>query len=422
MTTRVRTRGSLSPVLSSVDDYNRSCTSGTELATYPITGGYNGILESMTDVVTPNFHQRSARGEIIINPLTRTSEEHSVAGNYLSSDDGPSCTSPAKTRRRDFNGPRGYYYVHGSDPAKPSAKSLIDATDISSVNAIAATQAWSAASGAQADILQDVAEYRQTVNMLLDPLQKNNSFLNGLLRKKPTKVAKVLNRGVAVYNYGSSMWLQYRYGIRPLVGDIVAVLDELSKDRRPHRVTSRGNASAYRSSVESGVFGGHPNILVGYEYTYSDSYEVRTGMVVDKVVSVAASLGIQGANILALPWELLPYSFVADWFANVGDFLHSLVPLLTAEPKGTWTTVKRVQTVQFINTYATTINGSLYSRVTKSPTNIWHSTYITTTRVPGIAGSSIVLRPQSISGVLSDLRAVDALTLFTQKLNRVFRG
>lgn len=125
--------------------------------------------------------------------------------------------------------------------------------------------------------------------------------------------------------------------------------------------------------------------------------------------------------MLALPWELVPYSFVADWFVNVSTFLNAVIPYLSTRPLGSWTTTRRTQTVTFqvIDSRATTPSTI---RIDRSSSEVRSSTYITTTRTPGITGPSIVLKPQSMSGVLTDLRLIDAITLFTQKMDRVFKG
>jgi hypothetical protein len=49
------------------------------------------------------------------------------------------------------------------------------------------------------------------------------------------------------------------------------------------------------------------------------------------------------ANPLSLAWELLPYSFVVDWFLPIGQFLSSLDYALGLEFRYGWMTVQHRQ-------------------------------------------------------------------------------
>jgi hypothetical protein len=143
-------------------------------------------------------------------------------------------------------------------------------------------------------------------------------------------------------------------------------------------------------------------------------------MLIEDVVTLADSLGVDAGGMLALPWELVPYSFVADWFANTNTFLSSLVPYLTKRPLGSWITKVRTQKVEFNSTTTVPTNPAAYSVIT--PTSEFRmSEYLTKTRTPGIPSPTLTWKPQAMSKVLDDLRIVDAFSLITNQFFSTFK-
>jgi len=415
---RTRTVGGLTPVNALRYDIDQTCSSGTVLSVN-FVGAYEGIFTSMTDILTPNYKRRSARGEVIISPMTKATEEHSFTGTHVQYHfKSNSCSSPVKHFTYNNVGPHACQYVSGSP--KPVPINCIDSEDIIRARSLAATSAWSSANAHDGGVLEDIAEIRQTLNLLRDPLQSGNAFLRRLKSRSWRNVGLRAGSKEA-YDYAASMWLQYRYGIRPLVHTIDAVLRQLQIDERPRRFTARGESSLFGSSQVSGTWNAHTSYAFDYNLTYGDSYDVRTGMVIEEVVSLQRALGVDASGMLALPWELVPYSFVADWFVNVGDFIYALLPYLTKRPLGSWTTTTRRRTVtlQVTNSWCKLPGTYQWDR---GSNNLFASTYTDVVRAPGLAGPSLTWRPQSIQGVTEDLRLIDALTLFTSQMNRLFKG
>lgn len=110
-------------------------------------------------------------------------------------------------------------------------------------------------------------------------------------------------------------WLTLQYGWNPLLQDIynaaevVAKLNNLSYS---HVLTARGSKS--KDVLSKSADGSTTRA------TFTSNYTVRYTL--DGVAPVTSALGLN--NPAEVAWELIPYSFVVDWFYPVGNYLSSL--------------------------------------------------------------------------------------------------
>lgn len=117
-----------------------------------------------------------------------------------------------------------------------------------------------------------------------------------------------------------SEYLAYRYGWRPFVGDILsinAVLRGLCEGvTKRHKRKARTSDS---STITSMVNGGG-----GLVCTY-DCYH-NTSWTMDSTAAVVADMLVPPVqfNPLQTGWELIPFSFVIDWFLTVGSVISAL--------------------------------------------------------------------------------------------------
>lgn len=74
----------------------------------------------------------------------------------------------------------------------------------------------------------------------------------------------------------------------------------------------------------------------------SDTIQARAGSLDVTELTMQRDLGMTGKDLVTLPWELVPYSFVVDWFFNVGDVLGALVPAPHLQNLCSWCSVERV--------------------------------------------------------------------------------
>jgi len=116
-------------------------------------------------------------------------------------------------------------------------------------------------------------------------------------------------------------WLQLQYGWKPLLSDVYGSVSALSKrEQRDWRVT----AKAYRSDSD---------LFTKSVANWAGSADRQRGVFVriDAVPTNDLTMSLQSlgvTNPLNVAWELVPYSFVVDWFLPIGDWLDSLDALL----------------------------------------------------------------------------------------------
>lgn len=148
--------------------------------------------------------------------------------------------------------------------------------------------------------------------------------VRGQLRKMRFKKRIELNRKAqqAILTDGdkmfSDLFLEFHFGWSPLVSDVYDSIDVLQRDIPMGRIIGRAKRKGEvidLSGVRSGA-------------RYSNKHCIDVNVVVGASVqmnnpnlALANQLGL--INPASLVWEVVPFSFVVDWFFTVGDFLGS---------------------------------------------------------------------------------------------------
>lgn len=168
----------------------------------------------------------------------------------------------------------------------------------------------------------------------------------------------------------SEQWLEYRYGWRTLLYDMQDAHGALSElngkvcDRKrateveiaeKHLPPTSTNSSSFLT--DSGSQGGDG----GYNILTQDS----------QVLRARAGVGLEGiiadtpfmVNPAVTAWELVPYSFVLDWFFNVGDAVGAWAPFLRGKVAYGFFSIEtvntRVMTVTPISSRYATLTGDI---------------------------------------------------------------
>lgn len=170
------------------------------------------------------------------------------------------------------------------------------------------------------------AEIRQTIALITHPgkiIRKGlDSYYDRAKKRASRGPKKNLSKDL------SNLWLEYRFGVQPLLQDIDDASRALANsiyNRRP-RAQIKGTAAEKYSVPPSKLSGAGLNALFWdvYEKTeYEISYRYKGSMWLDTgtPTQVISSLGFSPVDWLPTVWELIPYSFVIDYFTNIGDLI-----------------------------------------------------------------------------------------------------
>lgn len=125
--------------------------------------------------------------------------------------------------------------------------------------------------------------------------------------------------------FASNTWLELTYGWRPLISDVYTQTENLANYMTARsNVTRKARARADEEKVTE-VRNLSPNGFPG-KVTKRIQVNRTTRMVLefglDGQPSLADSFGLKNPAIVA--WEVVPFSFVVDWFYPVGKYLESL--------------------------------------------------------------------------------------------------
>lgn len=150
---------------------------------------------------------------------------------------------------------------------------------------------------------------------------------------------RLANRNVpSVLDTVADNWLGYSLALRPLVADVENAAKFLEKDHSKERVltvTTKVARDMKMSLGEEhegafnhvGKWGGTVVLTGGYRYK-----------VVNNTLHTLQNLGL--TNPLTVAWEIVPLSFVVDWFLPVNHFIQNLQPPLGVEFMGGWRAIR----------------------------------------------------------------------------------
>lgn len=181
---------------------------------------------------------------------------------------------------------------------------------------------------------QFIAERKQVVNMVNDVVARVTKAITAIRRRDFRKASRALGLTRNPKNLSSSVasnWLAYQYGWQPLLSDVKGAAEHLARNSFGRPMTIRVNkrrsftSPVYDQTTVSGGLDGNSyggNIRVYFDGKKTDARIGLTFEVTNDLVRQSSELGIH--DPITLAWELLPYSFVVDWFLPVGNFLQRL--------------------------------------------------------------------------------------------------
>lgn len=174
-----------------------------------------------------------------------------------------------------------------------------------------------------AQLAANLAEYRSTVDMIADDAQVLRKAWNYLRRGQLGRFKELLRlksrKGESPWSKpeaAGSLWLQYHFGWDPLVKDIHESIKVLESEFPSIKIAEK--ASSRGSYKLDDNYGGWNYDVPEFAYRVMMQARVRCS---NPNLHRAQSLGL--INPASVLWEIVPFSFVIDWFWPVGEFLDS---------------------------------------------------------------------------------------------------
>lgn len=169
------------------------------------------------------------------------------------------------------------------------------------------------------DISVDLAQIKKTAAFGRDVRKATQQTINMFK-------AVGLRRITAPMRAFGNAWLLWTYGVKPTLQTIFDALDESVNpkflDNRRQTTVGRGKLPYHKVGTISPnwpdwTFGSNQFVLRG-------SYRCKITAVLNiPYHSIADAARWSSLNPMAIAWELLPWSFVIDWFYSVGDFIRA---------------------------------------------------------------------------------------------------
>jgi hypothetical protein len=208
-------------------------------------------------------------------------------------------------------------------------------------------------------------------------------------RSKPLKAKDVSGR-----------WLEMQYGWRPLVDQAYEAGNALAAVTGPRVLRYKANLA---KTKEKDLSISPP----GFSSMFLCSVRVQILAELSEDISIARSLGL--TNPLAVAWEVVPYSFVVDWFLPVGSYLSAwgVIPAL----KG-----------RFLTTIKATMKGERFTKFGPNPVLRpalgygLRENHIAYSRSPSSSLSVPLPTMKSIPQALSPAHLYNAVALVHQRL------
>jgi hypothetical protein len=270
--------------------------------------------------------------------------------------------------RYQYRGSHGWFSFSGV-PGLPTIS-------LNRANAIAMTKFVERAKSLQRTMQGGVfiGEIHEALSMIRNPfkiLYKNQfshiqSVVNSRILRRMGRAA----RPRAIRKVVADSWLEASFGWRPLLNDIddgVHALAELSARHADSQcVSSRGLDQKAGSPFKSPFSAG--NLAIDRVYTTTEEASVRyRGAVAIEPPSFKEGLhrfGISFADILPTAWELIPYSFLVDYFTNLGSIIEAAT-FNSSSVRWVWkgTRVAATQSVDFQHTNLDTPPPGYYYEV-----------------------------------------------------------
>lgn len=321
MATVTKSRGSTRNVVYRITDRSRTTYSTSrpdklERPVPTVSRNYRrSDLESMTGVTSPGYFKAKREGkQLPVNPYTCS--RHS----YSESVGGFAAYQCLKSKTGSARYLESWYVATGFPIAQPLTG--IPYPPVPNANS-ALTKAIANLRGDLWDIGTAAAEFGKTVRMIVNVATSLRRAQNLVLQAMGARRRGSNLSPREFLDEFSRLWLEGRYGWRPLYYDMLAAQE--AYERLGGSLVVKRGASKLENSLESTAVSTLPGPV-----------QIRR-----TTIAKRTARGFCGGQLdlsrpvsidpLVTGWEVIPYSFVIDWFVNIGTNVQAYSPFAAGE-------------------------------------------------------------------------------------------
>lgn len=313
------------------------------------------------DVVTPGFHARRGRGEIINSPYDSRYEERYSSALKIALDLRYENYPPPNTTRKFFKSVQGEISTTAlgmtdDEGVIPHSLSPLSDGDLLALQAETLTEAWAKLSSAPMQIWATLGELNETVETVRTIVQSIAELFVSGKKQIPKHILARFRREADLGNpvtwsqlkrEAQSFWLLLRYGIRPLCYDLVNALKALDKIGMKTRTRFAYQRTLSGTTEERFRYDLGHGTSIGYRVKVTRNVSSSSGILVQPLFLTENLVTVIGTgSFVTAAWELVPFSFVVDWFTNIGKVLSSWAPSVTVVPLTSWTVLRSATTIE----------------------------------------------------------------------------
>lgn len=172
-----------------------------------------------------------------------------------------------------------------------------------------------------------LGELRETLHMIRHPalsLRRGIDRYGMAVKKRLTRTKRYADRLKVVQD----TWLEYNFGWAPFVHDITDAYNELVTGRSFWLEPVKGFSKFTDRSGGQYITNllGTLNCRIDYQSTTETSVRYLGAVRADRhsPPSLMDAWGFRPEDFLPTVWELIPYSFLVDYFTNIGDIISAM--------------------------------------------------------------------------------------------------
>lgn len=215
----------------------------------------------------------------------------------------------------------------------------------------------------EVDFGTTIGELKATLSALRNPLATMHQGLREWAKVSRPKRGRSVKK---IAEVATDSWLEYRYGIMPNVYLLSDTLSAVASASRPTLRITKGSHYPVKSDVTTL----HTGQTVWFNTDYSK--RVRTESKATFTIcglhepNTLEKFGLDFYNLPRIALELTPYSFVVEWFFDIGGWLEHYLPHPSWLEKYTLNSIKTVEKTMYaeMSTYIPSYgSGRSFSKV-----------------------------------------------------------